>query len=110
MKYHPSITRLHLLAKGPAAIALMVASEFGRASNRSQKEANVRACYNRARELMGVLETLPLPVRACRQLKPLFDRASERELLLEKRLDAGFIRKSCAEFADAFNRAATQLS
>lgn len=109
MKYHPSITRAHLLSKGPAAIALMVASEFGRASNRNTHEQNVLACYHRARELMGVLETLSLPLPVCKQLKPLFDRSSERELLLQKRLTPDFIRKSCAEIADAFNRAAIEL-
>lgn len=110
MKYHPSITRTHLVSKGPAALALMVASEFGRASNRSDHRENVLACYRRARELMGILETLKLPPEVCRRLKPLYDRASERELLSEKRLTPAFIRKSCAEMAHAFNSAAAQLS
>ena len=109
MNAHPSITRTHLVEKGPAAIARMVASEFGRASNRSAHEQNVLACYRRARELMGVLETLPLSPLVCRRLKPLFDRSSERELFLKNRMRPDFIRKSCREMADAFNQAAETI-
>jgi hypothetical protein len=109
MKAHPGITRVHLVQKGPASIALMVASEFGRASNRNTNENNVRSCYRRARELMGVLETLSLPPAVSRRLKPLYTRATERELFLQERMVPEFIRKSCAELADAFTRAAAFL-
>jgi hypothetical protein len=110
MKYHPSLSRASVVAKGPAAIAMMVASEFGRASNRHAHQENVLACYNRARELMGVLETLRMPDSICRHLKPLFTRSTQKELLLPRRLHPELIRKSCAEMADAFNQAARQLS
>lgn len=109
MKAHPGITRLHLVQKGAAAIALMVASEFGRASNRHAHEGNVRRCYERARELMGVLETLPLPASVARCLKPLYTRSTQQELYRPGRLEPGFVRKACAELAESFNRAATRL-
>ena len=110
MKAHRQLSRMHIIQKGPAAIALMIASEFGRAANRSEHRDNVLNCYRRARELMGVLETVALPLPVGRQLKPLYDRAAERHLLLEKHLTPDFVSKACAEFADAFNRAAASLS
>ena len=59
--------------------------------------------------MTGILETLPLPPQIYRRPKPFFDRASERELLAENRLIPPFIRKSCAELAEAFNQAAAQF-
>jgi hypothetical protein len=109
MKYHPSVTRQHLVSKGPAAIAMMVASEFYRASNRCSHEGNVVNAYHRARELMGVLETLRLPDAVCQNLKPMYERSMESELLVKDKLAPDFVKKYAAELADAFNRAASQL-
>lgn len=110
MKYHPSVTRQHLVSKGPAAIAMMVASEFYRASNRSSHEDNVVSAYHRARELMGVLETLRLPDAVCQSLKPLYERSIESELMVKERLAPEFVKKTAAELAEAFNNAASQLA
>ena len=109
MKAHPSLSRLHVLSKGPAAIVLMIASEFGRAANRSEHRDNVLMCYHRARELMGVLETVPLPLPVSESLKPWFEKASERELFTEERLQPLWIQKFCKEAASEFNQAASLL-
>ena len=110
MKYHPGITRNQLVKKGPAAIAKMVASEFYRASNRSAHQDNVLSAYRRARELMGVLETLLLPDAVCLILKPLYERSTESELMMKERLAPDFVKKNAAELADAFDRAAIEIA
>jgi len=110
MMAHRSLTRRDIVEKGPAQIALMVASEFGRASSRAVHRGNVLSCYARARELMGILETLPLPKTVGARLKPLFARMIEREILLENRLTPHFIERSCQEFADEFTRASAMMS
>jgi len=109
MKAHPSLTRQHVLAKGPDAIALMIASEFGRAANRSRHRENVLSCYRRARELMGILETISLPADVSQQLKPWYQKATEQELLTEERLHPDWVQKFCLAAAAEFNRAATTL-
>lgn len=110
MKAHRTLTREKLLRQGPARIALMVASEFGRASSRSAHPENVLACYARARELMGVLETIPMPRSVVHRLRPLYRRAAARELFQPARLDSRRTARSCAELAEEFNRAARKLS
>jgi len=110
MKGHRSLTRRHILAKGPAQIALMVASEFGRAANRPAHRENVLACYTRARELMGILETIPLPMKAARRLKPLFKRSTHRALTDEAHLAPRCIERSCRELADEFAQASLLIS
>jgi hypothetical protein len=109
MKAHPSLSRLHVISKGPNAIALMIASEFGRAANRCDHRDNVLKCYGRARELMGILETLALPLSISERLQPWFVKASEHELLKEERLQPAWIQKFCIDAAAEFNHAASLL-
>ena len=54
MRFHPSLTIDSVARHGAARVALMVASEFWRASNDAEFSADVLSCYERARELMGV--------------------------------------------------------
>jgi len=96
---------LDVVRKGAAQIALMVASEFGRAASRAIHRDNVLSCYGRARELMGILETLSMPPRVGSRLKPLFARMSEDEILRPGRLEPAFIERSCRELAEEFSRA-----
>lgn len=110
MKAHRNLTRHHIRSKGPAAISLMIVSEFERAANRSVHRDNVIHCYARARELMGILETMSLPAAISRRLKPIFARSSEQELLAEKRLTPLFVQKCSLEIAATFNWAASALS
>jgi hypothetical protein len=110
MKAHPSLSRLCVISKGPAAMVLMIASEFGRAGNRSEQRENVLNCYRRARELMGVLETVALPLPVAESLKPWFAKSSQRELFAEERLHPSWVQKFCTQAAAAFNQAASHLS
>ena len=109
MKAHPSLTRRHVLAKGVNAIALMIASEFGRAANRCEHRGNVLSCYGRARELMGILETVALPSSVSTRLKPWFEKSTERELLSEDHLEPAWIQQFCREAASEFDTAASHL-
>jgi hypothetical protein len=109
MKMHRSLTRLDVRRKGPAQIALMVASEFGRAASRASHRENVISCYARARELMGLLETIPLPFAVAARLKPIFARATEQQLLSENRLTPDFIQRSSLEFAEEFTKISLQI-
>ena len=110
MKYHPSLTRLYVLNKGPQAMALMIASEFGRAANRSEHRDNVMKCYSRARELMGILETLLLPVSVSQRLEPWYEKCQEIELLSAERLQPSYVQQFCTQAAVEFNQAAQLLS
>ena len=60
MKAHRSLHRVDVLKYGPDQIAMMVASEFLRASERTQYASIANNCFERALELMGILETIPL--------------------------------------------------
>jgi len=110
MKAHPSLTRQYVLSKGPQAMALMIASEFGRAANRSEHRDNVLKCYGRARELMGVLETFLLPVSVSQRLKPWYEKSRENELLLDERLQPAYVQQLCSQAATEFNQVAQLLS
>ena len=109
MKAHSSLSRQYVLSKGPYAIALMIASEFGRAANRSEHRQNVLNCYHRARELMGILETVSLPLQVSQSLQPWYTKTSEHELLMEERMQPSWIHKFCNEAAAEFNQAASLL-
>jgi hypothetical protein len=60
----------------------MVASEFYRAASGADYRSDVSACFDRARELMGVLETIPMPADIASDLRPLYTAC--RATLLEK--------------------------
>lgn len=108
MKAHRSLSRLDIVAKGPAMIALMIASEFSRAANRAAFRDNVVASYERARELCGILESLPLPNRAAHRLKPLVARMAAHQLYREERLTPARIERASRELVQELtNWAAT---
>lgn len=105
MMAHKGLSRRDVLRHGPAKIALMAASEFGRAASRKHDLKSVVACYRRARELLGILETIPLPPAAARRLKPLYGLARESALFDERRLDPRTLDRFSLEFADELERA-----
>jgi hypothetical protein len=103
MRNHKSITVEVLAQKGPSKIALMVASEFYRAASGSDYHADVASCFDRARELMGVLETIPLPSDIASDLRPIYNAC--RASLLEKvaQQEPGQIREIAEDFAHRFD-------
>jgi len=103
MRNHKSITVESLSQKGPSKIALMVASEFYRASSGADYKADVLICFDRARELMGVLETIAMPNDIAADLAPLY-RAC-RFSLLEKvaQQDSGEIKEISEDFGQRFD-------
>ncbi len=105
MKAHKGLSRRDVLRRGPARVALMAASEFSRAASRKHDQKNVLACFRRARELLGILETAPLPEAAARRLRPLYRLACESSLLSDRRLDPRWLSRFGLEMADELERA-----
>ena len=103
MRNHKSLSPEDLARKGPDKIALMVASEFYRAAEGARYANDVTACFHRARELMGVLETMALPDEIAADMRPVY--ASCRASLLEKvaRQDVSEIRAIAGDFAQRFD-------
>lgn len=102
MQAHPGLSRTDALKYGPSKILLMVASEFGRAGDLANHPDKARACLERARELMGLLETIDLPEHQAQMLAPYFQR-SRREMidtLLGESPEA--LREICQDFAERF--------
>jgi len=104
------LTRKDILRYTPDKIALMIASEFTRAANRAERIENVVACYERARELMGILETVSLAAVVSRRLRPIYQNVGMQKMLLLKDRNTAYIRQSSLELADELTRAASGLS
>ena len=92
MRNHKSLKPDDLIRRGPAKIALMVASEFIRASSGAEFKSDVIRCYDRGRELMGVLETVLLDEETGLYLKPFYRECVERDLLRDEKLDPAFVK------------------
>jgi len=103
MKNHKSLTIEGLTDKGPSKIALMVASEFYRAAAGADYPADVASCFKRARELMGVLETIPLPEDIASDLRSIYTAC--RETLLDKvaRQPSEEVKEIAEDFAQRFD-------
>jgi hypothetical protein len=110
MRNHKSLKPDDLIKRGPAKIALMVASEFIRASTGSEFRSDVVRCYDRGRELMGVLETVLLSEEAGVYLKPFYQECIERDLLKDEKLDPVFVKNFGMRIAGAFEKAALMLT
>jgi hypothetical protein len=110
MRNHKSLTVESLSQKGPSKIAYMVASEFHRAASGADYRDDVASCFDRARELMGVLETIELPSDIARDLTPLY-RAC-RSSLLEKvaQGEPGEIKEIAQDFAQRFDLLGVRLA
>jgi hypothetical protein len=110
MRAHRSLTPEDVLKHGRSKVALMVASEFWRAKEGSKYSKDVSLCYDRARELMGVLETCDLGEATAAYLKPYYYECRERDLLLQEPLVPLAVEKFSTRLAEAFEQAAHQLS
>ena len=109
MKAHRSLTRRDILRHPASRIALMIASEFYRACERSGHVQNVKDCYERARELMGILETVELPEDVALRLKAVYAGCRERELLREASLVPEEVQRLSEQWADLFSQASAAL-
>jgi len=109
MKAHRNLTRQDVLRYGPAKLCLMIASEFHRAVSRCETTPNVISCYSRAKELMGILETQPLPLQVSHRLKPIYKRAIDIHLLAESELVPLRVSRVSAELASEFELASQKL-
>jgi hypothetical protein len=110
MKAHRSLQRLDILRYSRDKIALMVASEFLRASSRAEYQQVVRACFERAKELMGILETIELDAEVAKQLRPHYQECSRATFMAtEKEFSPDMVRQFSDKLARAFERASTQL-
>jgi hypothetical protein len=110
MRNHKSLKPEDLIKRGPEKIALMVASEFIRASTGSEFKSDVIRCYHRGRELMGVLETVSLSEETGAYLKPFYEECIESSLLKDERLDPAFVKSFGLHIADAFEKAASMMT
>jgi hypothetical protein len=109
MQAHRSLRRTDVTKYPTTQIALMVASEFLRASSRAQYPQIVHGCFGRARELMGILETLTLETDVAAELKPIYERCTEDRLMVADRLPAESIQALSQHLAQAFERASEGL-
>ena len=109
MNAHRSLQRVDVLHYPVDKIALMIASEFLRAESRAQYPTIVQWCYHRARELMGILETLPLETEVALELSSIYGRCTEDQLMPASPLPSERIRAVSLELAAAFEKAAEHL-
>jgi len=109
MQAHRSLQRTDVTKYPTTHIALMVASEFLRAAGRAQYPQIVHGCFARARELMGILETMALRTDVASELKPIYDRCTEEKLMVADRLSIEDVRALSQEFAEAFEQASQSL-
>src|ERR1035438_6384593 len=104
MQAHRSLQRTDVTKYPATQIALMVASEFLRASSRAQYPQIVHGCFARARELMGILETIALGADVAAELKPIYGRCTEDQLMVADRLPIESVRALSQNLAQAFER------
>jgi hypothetical protein len=110
MNAHRSLKRLDVTKYPVDKIALMVASEFLRASDRAHYITIVTGCFHRARELMGILETIDLNSDVAAELRPAYELCREKDLFVADRLAAPEgVREFSLKLAEAFEAAAHKL-
>jgi hypothetical protein len=110
MNAHRSMKRADIASRSPRDIALMIASEFSRASSRRHHRENVLSCYSRAHELLGIMETLPLTEESGLLLQPLYRSCATQTLTAESALIPERVLEVGQRLADAFLAAAERLS
>jgi hypothetical protein len=109
VRAHRSLQPADVIKYGPSRIALMVASEFWRAAGGAKYRADVVACYGRARELMGILETVPFNEQVAAMLQPYYRKCIEKDLLRESRMSPKAVESFSREVAEAFERASDEM-
>jgi len=109
VKAHRSLQRTDVLKYPPDQIALMVASEFLRAAERAQYASIAKNCFERARELMGILETISLDAHVALELSAVYDRCTEDQLMAQDPGPVEHIRMLSLELAAAFEKASEHM-
>jgi len=102
MNAHKGLTRLDVLKYPPAKIGLMVASEFLRASNKTQYPEIVQKCFARARELMGVLEVADLDPECALYLQAYYRRCTDAQIAAVEQWPSVRLHDFCIELATVF--------
>ena len=110
MRLHRSLTPEAFIQKGPSRMALMIASEFWRAKEGAEFHDDVRSCYERARELMGVFETVVMSADVCADLRSFFWECRATELFRDENFVNDHVTRFSERLATAFERAARNLS
>jgi hypothetical protein len=110
MRYHKSATTTDLLRRGPAKIAMMIASEFWRAHAGADYKEDVKRCYWRARELMGVLEIADLPESIGLELQPYYRECAIKSMFNENQFLPSAIKVFSIRFAEMFDQIAQKLA
>ncbi len=110
MRFHKSSVSSDLLARGPAVVARMVASEFWRAREGAEFPESVVRCYWRARELMGVLEVADLPEAVSQALLPSYIECGLKTMFSKDRLTPSAIQAFSSRLGEAFDHAAETLA
>jgi len=105
MKSHPSLTRAELVQKPLSSIALLIASEFNRMATRSRFDDQSMSAKDRAYELLGVLESMRLPLAVAEELKPTYDQCVQKGLI--NRMKDPVVREQLGrDFCQSFMRLA----
>ena len=110
MRFHKSSVTADLIQRGPTKIAMMVASEFWRAREGAEFKEDAVRCLWRARELMGVLETINLPESVSHALLPYYAECSLKSMFRDDRLTPEALQVFSARLGEAFDQAAQDLS
>ncbi len=110
MRFHKSSTSSDIVARGPAAVSMMIASEFWRARAGAEFQADAVRCFWRARELMGVLEMINLPESTGQKLLPYYSECKLNLMFRPEQLTVSGIMAFSSRMAEAFERAAQELA
>ena len=109
MKAHPGLSRAEVTRYPAEKITLMVASEFLRAADRVKYPDFVKNCFRRARELMGILETVPLRDDVALTLKDIYAQCGGGNLFQLLVRTPEDIRRKSLELAGSFEAASRHL-
>lgn len=110
MRFHKTSVSADLVQRGASKLARMVASEFWRARDGAEyRDEAVHALW-RARELMGVLETVNLPEPITQQLLPYYAECNLKSMFSEERLTPPALYSFGTRLAEAFDHAAQELA
>lgn len=110
MRFHKAVVSSDLVERGPAKLAMMVASEFWRARAGAEfRDEAVRALW-RARELMGVLETVNLPQAISNRLLPYYRECRLPSMFADEQLAPQALIHFSDRLGNAFDQVARDLA
>jgi hypothetical protein len=109
MRYHPSQTPDGLRRRGPAHLALQVASEFWRIQEGAEFCDDSIQSYHRARELMEVLEGCLMSAEVVSYVKPFYLECGIDHPLVKGQLTMDDTKRFGQRLAEAFEMTAKKL-